>query len=363
MFPPEEIFVARSISDLHIKQIEALISPEQLQSKFPVPGAIAATIANGRDQVEQILSGEDPRLLVIVGPCSIHDEKAALEYASKLKTLADKVSNQILVVMRVYFEKPRTSLGWKGLINDPNLDGSFDVSGGLSRARKLLLDLASMGVLAATEFLDPITPQYFADLVSWAAIGARTTESQTHREMASGLSMPVGFKNGTDGNSQIAIDAMKTARAPHSFLGIDREGQTCVVHTEGNPYGHLILRGGTGGPNYSESNVKDVQTKLEDAGLPHRIMVDCSHANSEKDHNRQPIAFQSVVKQRLSGNTDLVGLMVESHLYGGRQDLESDPSTLQYGISITDACMSWTETEEMLLQAHTTLATSAVAQS
>ena len=347
--------MARSISDLHIKKIEALISPEQLQSKFSVSEEIAATIANGRDQIERILGGDDPRLLVIVGPCSIHDEKAALEYASKLKILAGKVSDHILVVMRVYFEKPRTSLGWKGLINDPNLDGSFDVSGGLTRARKLLLELASMGVLAATEFLDPITPQYFADLVSWAAIGARTTESQTHREMASGLSMPVGFKNGTDGNSQIAIDAMKTARAPHSFLGIDRGGQTCVVHTGGNPYGHLILRGGSGGPNYSETSVKDVQTKLENAGLPHRIMVDCSHANSEKDHNRQPIAFHNVVEQRLSGNPDLVGLMVESHLLGGRQDLSDDPSILKYGISITDACMSWPETEEMLTQAHKTL--------
>ncbi len=355
--------MARSISDLHIKQIEALISPQQLQSEFPVSEEIATTIASGRDQIESILSGKDPRLLVIVGPCSIHDEKAALEYASRLKGLAENLNDQILVVMRVYFEKPRTSLGWKGLINDPNLDGSFDVAGGLSRARKLLLELASMGVLAATEFLDPITPQYFADLVSWAAIGARTTESQTHREMASGLSMPVGFKNGTDGNSQIAIDAMKTARAPHSFLGIDRQGQTCVVHTGGNPYGHLILRGGTGGPNYSETSVKDVQAKLENATLPHRIMVDCSHANSEKDHNRQPIAFHNVVAQRLSGNPDLVGLMVESHLHGGRQDLGNDPSALKYGISITDACMSWEETEEMLTQAHKTLAAVPVAQS
>ena len=353
--------MARSISDLHIQRIETLIPPEDLQRKLPMSQAIAQTVADGRDQVQDILSGNDPRLLVIVGPCSIHDEKAALEYASRLKTVADSISDRMLVVMRVYFEKPRTTIGWKGLVNDPNLDGSFDISSGLFRARKLLMQLGETGVLAATEFLDPITPQYLADLVTWAAIGARTTESQTHREMASGLSMPVGFKNGTDGNSQIAIDAMKTASVPHSFLGIDMQGRTCIVHTTGNPYGHLILRGGTGGPNYAEASIRDVQAKLESAGLPMRIMVDCSHANSEKDHNRQPIAFRDVVRQRRSGNDLIVGMMVESHLFGGRQNLGEDPSQLQYGVSITDACMSWDETNTLLLEMHEALALEPVA--
>ncbi len=353
--------MARSVTDLHIGSIEPLASPDDLQRRLPLTPAMVQLVAEGRDQVQHILTGEDPRLLVIVGPCSIHDEKAALEYAGRLKRLADEVSDTLFIVMRVYFEKPRTSLGWKGLINDPNLDGSFDISGGLYRARRLLMQLAEMGVLAGTELLDPITPQYLADLVTWAAIGARTTESQTHREMASGLSMPVGFKNGTDGNSQIAIDAMKTARAPHAFLGIDRQGRTCIVNTKGNPYGHLILRGGSGGPNYTEASVRDVQAKLEGAGLPPRIMVDCSHANSEKDHNRQPIAFRDVVRQRRAGNDLIVGLMAESHLFGGRQDLGDDPSQLRYGVSITDACMDWEETATMLTEAHQALTPEPVA--
>ena len=353
--------MARSVTDLHIGSIEPLASPDDLQRRLPLTPAMAQLVAEGRDQVQRILTGEDSRLLVIVGPCSIHDEKAALEYAGRLKTLADEVSDTLFIVMRVYFEKPRTSLGWKGLINDPNLDGSFDISSGLYRARKLLMQLAEMGVLAGTELLDPITPQYLADLVTWAAIGARTTESQTHREMASGLSMPVGFKNGTDGNSQIAIDAMKTARAPHAFLGIDRQGRTCIVNTNGNPYGHLILRGGSGGPNYTEASVRDVQAKLESAGLPPRIMVDCSHANSEKDHNRQPVAFRDVVRQRRAGNDLIVGLMAESHLFGGRQDLGDDPSQLRYGVSITDACMDWEETAAMLSAAHEALTAEPVA--
>ena len=353
--------MARSVTDLHIRSIEPLASPEELQRMLPLTPSMAQNIADGREQVQRILTGADPRLLVIIGPCSIHDEKAALEYAGRLRELAERVSDAALIVMRVYFEKPRTSLGWKGLINDPNLDGSFDISSGIYRARRLLMQLAEMGVLTGTEFLDPITPQYLADLVVWAAIGARTTESQTHREMASGLSMPVGFKNGTDGNSQIAIDAMKTARAPHAFLGIDRQGRTCIVSTNGNPYGHLILRGGTGGPNYTEASVQDVQAKLEAAGLPPRIMVDCSHANSEKDHNRQPIAFRDVVRQRRNGNGLIVGLMAESHLFGGRQDLGDDPSQLLYGVSITDACIGWEETVVMLNEAHEALAAEPVA--
>ena len=243
--------MAQSVHDVNISNIAPLIAPEALQRQVPLTPSAAQTIVEGRAAVERILGGEDPRMLVIVGPCSIHDEKAALEYGGRLAALAERLADRILIVMRVYFEKPRTVLGWKGFINDPNLDGSFDVSGGLRRARKLLLDLADMGLLAGTEFLDPIVPQYLADLVSWAAIGARTTESQLHREMASGLSMPVGFKNGTDGNSQIAVDAMNTARAPHSFLGIDMDGRTCVVQTTGNAYGHLILRGGVSGTNYA----------------------------------------------------------------------------------------------------------------
>ncbi len=343
--------VAQSISDLNIQRFDPLVAPEDLQRKLPLSAANVQAVAEGRAEVQRILTGEDERMLVIVGPCSIHDEKAALEYAGNLKATADRVRESVLVVMRVYFEKPRTSLGWKGFINDPNLDGSFDIGSGLFRARKLLLQLADMGVLAATEFLDPITPQYTADLIAWAAIGARTTESQTHREMASGLSMPVGFKNGTDGNSQIAIDAMKTARAPHAFLGIDRQGRTCVVHTDGNPYGRLILRGGSGGPNYAEASVRDVQEKLAAADLPSQVMVDCSHANSEKDHSRQTIAFRDVVEQRRAGNEGLVGLMVESHLNSGRQELGDAPERLRYGVSITDACMGWDETEAILLEA------------
>ena len=353
--------MAQSISNVHIQRFEALVSPEDFQRRLPASAANLQFVHQSRQTIEHILAGDDPRLLVIVGPCSIHDEKAALEYAVNLKRAADRVAEGVYVVMRVYFEKPRTNIGWKGFINDPNLNGTFAISSGLMRARKLLLQLADLGVPAATEFLDPITPQYTADLISWAAIGARTTESQTHREMASGLSMPVGFKNGTDGNSQIAIDAMKTALAPHAFLGIDGAGRTCVVHTSGNPYGHLILRGGTGGPNYAEASVRDVQEKLEKAGLSPRIMVDCSHANSEKDHNRQPIAFRDVVEQRRAGNGSVVGLMLESNLNPGRQDLGADPARLAYGVSITDACIGWDETDSLLAEAHERLAVEPVA--
>ena len=348
--------MAHSTSDVNILKVEQLISPEELQRQLPITPKTAETVLEGRAQVQDILHGYDDRMLVIIGPCSIHDDGAALEYAERLAEVATRVADRVLIVMRVYFEKPRTTLGWKGLINDPNLDGTFDVTLGLYRARQLLLRLAEMGVLAATEFLDPIVPQYFADLVSWAAIGARTTESQMHREMASGLSMPVGFKNGTDGNSQIAVDAMKTSRAGHSFLGIDMEGRNCVVRTSGNPYSHLILRGGTSGANYEEATVKGVQGQLLKADLPPRLMVDCSHANSEKDHTRQAIAFRDVVGQRTAGNDHVVGLMVESNLFPGNQSLGADPSSLTYGVSITDACIGWDETESLLTWAHSELA-------
>ena len=347
--------MAHSTSDVNITRIEQLISPEELQRKLPMTVPVAEAVVRGRQAVQAVLRGDDPRMLIIVGPCSIHDEEAALEYGRKLAELSERLADRILLVMRVYFEKPRTTVGWKGLVNDPNLDGSFDVSDGLHRARALLLQLNELGVLAATEFLDSVVPQYLADLVSWAAIGARTTESQTHREMASGLSMPVGFKNGTDGNSQIAVDAMKTSRAGHAFLGIDTTGQTCVVHTTGNQYGHLILRGGTQGANYEASMVTEVQQRLQEAGLPPRILVDCSHANSEKDYTRQSIAFRDVVNQRIEGNDDLVGLMVESNLNPGNQKLGDDPAKLAYGVSITDACIGWEETEELLTEAFSRL--------
>ena len=348
--------MAHSTTDVNILKVEQLISPEELQRSLPITPKTAETVLEGRAEVQDILHGYDSRMLVIVGPCSIHNDEAAVEYAQRLAELAKRVSDRILVVMRVYFEKPRTTLGWKGLINDPYLDGTFDVTSGLYRARQLLVRLAEMGVLSATEFLDPIVPQYIADLVSWAAIGARTTESQMHREMASGLSMPVGFKNGTDGNSQIAVDAMKTSRAPHSFLGIDMEGHNCVIRTSGNPYSHLILRGGTSGANYEAATVAEVQAQLEKAGLPPHLMVDCSHANSEKDHTRQAIAFSDVVRQRVTGNDNLVGMMVESNLFPGNQPLGDDPSQLAYGVSITDACIGWEETDSLLTWAHSELA-------
>jgi len=349
--------VAHTTSDVNILKIEQLISPEELERKLPITPKVAETVLEGRTEIQDILHGYDDRFLMIVGPCSIHDEKAAVEYAARFKELSDQVKDKVLLVMRVYFEKPRTSLGWKGLVNDPNLDGTSDIPKGLHTARSLLLTLADMGVLSATEFLDPIVPQYIANLVSWAAIGARTTESQMHREMASGLSMPVGFKNGTDGNSQIAVDAMKTSRAPHAFLGIDLEGRNAVVRTNGNPYSHLILRGGTHGSNYEAKTVAEVQAVLNKANLPPQLMVDCSHANSDKDHNKQGIALRDVLGQRKAGNNDIVGVMVESNLMPGNQALGENPSTLEYGVSITDACIGWDETVSLVTWAHSELQT------
>jgi 3-deoxy-7-phosphoheptulonate synthase len=348
--------VAHSTVDVNITKIEPLLSPEDLIRRLPLTAKTAETVLSGREQVQNILRGEDHRMLVIVGPCSIHDEAAAIDYAERLVKLAGDVRELMLIVMRVYFEKPRTTIGWKGLINDPHLDGSLDIAAGLDRARSLLLRFSEMGILAATEFLDPIVPQYLADLVSWAAIGARTTESQTHRQMASGLSMPVGFKNGTDGNSQIAMDAMKTALSPHAFLGMDSRGQTSVVHTTGNTYGHLVLRGGTSGANYEAKAVAELQQQLRDAGLSPRLLVDCSHANSDKDHTRQSIALRAVVEQRMAGNDEIAGVMVESNINAGNQKLGEDPSTLAYGVSITDACISWDETSDLLTEAHSRLA-------
>jgi 3-deoxy-7-phosphoheptulonate synthase len=314
------------------------------------------TIVEARETVQRILSHQDPRLLVVVGPCSIHDPEGALEYARKLVTLRDELSDRLFIVMRVYFEKPRTTVGWKGLINDPHLDGSYDIQHGLEQARQLLLDIVALGMPAATEFLDSIVPQYISDLVSWAAIGARTTESQTHREMASGLSMPVGFKNATDGGLQVALDAMQAAQAPHAFLGVDQDGFTSVVRTEGNRYGHVVLRGGRARTNYDDASIAETVDSLRKAGQEATIMVDCSHANSNKKHAQQEKVALSVVEQRAAGNDALIGLMIESYLHEGNQSVPADLSQLKYGVSITDACVDWKTTERILRDAHAKLA-------
>jgi 3-deoxy-7-phosphoheptulonate synthase len=339
-------------SNLRIRSLDALVPPARLMALLPLDAAATATILDGRREVERVLSGEDPRLLAVVGPCSIHDLDAAREYAGRLRTLAERVSDRILVVMRVYFEKPRTTVGWKGLINDPHIDDSFDVGTGLRIARGLLIEIARMGLPTATEFLEPITPQYIADTIVLGAIGARTTESPTHRQMASGLSMPVGFKNSTDGSLQAAVDAMQSARAPHSFLGIDNDGGTCVVSTTGNPWGVLMLRGGRSGSNYAPEVLHEARTRLEAAGLPPRVIVDCSHANSGKDHRRQSIVWRDVLAQRVAGDRSIVGMMLESNLQPGSQPAQADRSKLTYGVSITDGCIGWDETEELLREAH-----------
>ena len=337
-----------STSDINITGTTPLISPNALARELPVTPAAAATVLAGRKAISDVLRGDDPRMLMIVGPCSIHDETASLEYASKLLHVAKELEDRLVIVMRTYFEKPRTTVGWKGMLNDPRLDGSFDIAEGLHAARRLLVQVNAMGLPAATEFLDPIVPQYLADLISWTAIGARTTESQTHREMASGLSMPVGFKNGTSGDTDVAVAAMIASRSAHAFLGVDGDGQICVVHTRGNPDGHVVLRGGSDGPNFDEAHVRDAQRRLAAAGLPERLLVDCSHANSNKDHEKQLVAFHDVIEQRAAGNEAIVGLMVESHLFPGAQKLGSDPAALKYGISITDACIGWDDTEALL---------------
>jgi 3-deoxy-7-phosphoheptulonate synthase len=342
-------------SNLRIKSLEPLIPPSRLMNLLPLTDAATHTIVAGRRDVEQVLAGQDQRLMAVVGPCSIHDPGAARDYAARLKALADRVADRLLVVMRVYFEKPRTTVGWKGLINDPHLDDSFDVATGLRLARGLLIEIAGMGLPTATEFLEPITPQYIADTIVLGAIGARTTESPTHRQMASGLSMPVGFKNSTDGSLQAALDAMQSARTPHSFLGIDNDGGTCVVSTAGNPWGVLMLRGGRSGSNYSADVVEDARKRLEAAGLPARVIVDCSHANSGKDHRRQSVVWRDVIEQRVAGDRVIAGLMLESNIMPGSQPVQSDRSKLQYGVSITDGCIGWDETEELLLEAHSRL--------
>jgi 3-deoxy-7-phosphoheptulonate synthase len=342
--------------DLNVIATAPLITPRELQEALPLTDDVAQTVVEGREAVKRILRREDPRMLVIVGPCSIHDRDAALDYAERLAGLRAELADQLFIVMRTYFEKPRTSLGWKGLINDPHLDGSYDMATGLRKARTILLKVAEMGLPAATEVLDPIVPQYIAELKAWAAIGARTTESQTHREMASGLSMPIGFKNSTDGNLQIAIDALLSSRHPHHFLGIDHNGQTCVISTRGNAYGHIILRGGQDRPNYDPVSIAMTEEQMAQAGLAPLIMVDCGHANSGKRPRLQAHVFKSVLQQRLDGNTSLIGVMIESNLFEGSQPLKAGGAGLQYGVSITDPCMAWDDTERLLRFARDELA-------
>lgn len=337
--------------DLRIKEYIPLLTPKNLKQEILITEKANKTVAFGRDIIEKILQKKDPRLLVIVGPCSIHDEEATLEYATKLNLLQDRVEKTLFLVMRVYFEKPRTAVGWKGMINDPYLDGTCDIIEGLRKARSLLLKITEMGLPAATEMLDPITAQYVADLVSWSAIGARTTESQTHREMASGLSMPVAFKNSLDGNLSSAINALMAARTPQSFLGIDQNGKPCVVKTGGNPWGHIVLRGGKR-PNYDPISIEEARLKLIEKKLPESIMVDCSHANSMKKYQGQSVVWKNIIGQYISGNESLIGLMLESNLHEGNQKVSNDVSFLKYGVSITDECISWEATEQLMLWAN-----------
>ncbi|MGB0130845.1 3-deoxy-7-phosphoheptulonate synthase [Chlorobium sp.] len=335
------------LHDLRVSTIKRLPSPRALKKQLPVDDHIASTVCKGRHEVEHILNGTDGRLLVIVGPCSIHSVDAALDYAEKLAGIREELQNELCIMMRVYFEKPRTTVGWKGFINDPHLDDSYDIEHGLYYARKLLIDINAMGLPAATEFLDPITPQYVADVVSWAAIGARTIESQTHRQMASGLSMPVGFKNSTDGRLGVAVDAICSAMHPHSFLGIDQDGFSSVITTKGNPCGHLVLRGGPV-PNYDAQSIAGARLLLEKAGLPQTLLVDCSHANSGKKHAQQLKVWEDILGQKAAGNRSIAGVMIESNLCSGNQPFPEDPEKLRYGVSITDECISWEETARML---------------
>lgn len=340
------------VENLNILSQDVLISPKQLKAKLPVSETALTTVTEGRKAIENILNRKDPRLLVVVGPCSIHDVDAAKDYAERLKALSDEVSDSLLLVMRVYFEKPRTTTGWKGLINDPYLNDSFKIAEGLEVGRQLLLDVSELGLATATEALDPISPQYMQDLISWSAIGARTTESQTHREMASGLSCSVGFKNGTDGSLDVAINALKSVAKPHRFLGINGEGSVSIITTAGNPNAHVVLRGGDGKPNYDSVSVADAENKLKKAGIAANIMVDCSHANSNKNHELQTLVMENVSNQIANGNNSIIGLMVESNLEPGNQKISENLADLQYGVSVTDACIGWDATAEALTAMH-----------
>lgn len=339
--------MSQAIENINLVSLEVLITPSKLKESLPVSDKARETVLSSRQVVRDILDGKDHRVFVVVGPCSVHDIKAAKEYALKLKALADEVSDTLYIIMRVYFEKPRTTVGWKGLINDPHLNDTFKIEEGLHIGRQLLIDVAEMGLPTSTEALDPISPQYMQDLITWSAIGARTTESQTHREMASGLSSSVGFKNGTDGGLEVALNAINSAKNPHRFLGMNNDGEVSVVHTTGNQYAHMVLRGGSKGPNYDSVHIKVTEDELKKSGIRPNIMVDCSHANSNKDHNLQPLVMENVANQILEGNESIIGLMVESNLEEGNQSA-SNLDELKYGVSITDKCINWETTEKSL---------------
>jgi len=345
----------KNIHNVNLEYIKPLYSPEKFIDMVPVKPEQIHTVYKSRNEIQNIIDGESEKLLLIVGPCSIHDVQACLEYANKLKNISEKVKDKILIVMRVYFEKPRTTTGWKGFINDPNLNDTFDVHDGLRKARGFLNQVLHIGLPAGTEFLDPFIPQYYADLISWGAIGARTVESQTHRQLSSGLSMPIGFKNGTGGTVQIALDAIVTAQNQHVFLGIDEKGQASVVQTKGNAYGHLILRGGKNGTNYDEKSVKNAVELLNKNKLNSKLIIDCSHGNSNKDFRNQSKVFKSVVNQKINGQKSIFGIMLESHLNEGNQNLISDTKNLKYGVSITDECIGWDETSELIQWAYNKL--------
>ena len=340
---------SQAVENINIEPPVVLITPAELKREIPLSDKARAVISQGRKNIENILERKDHRLIVVVGPCSIHDLKAAHDYANRLKALEEKVGDTLLIVMRVYFEKPRTTTGWKGLINDPFMNDSFKITDGLHIGRQLLHDILEIGLPTATEALDPISPQYLQDLIAWSAIGARTTESQTHREMASGLSSSIGFKNGTDGSLTVAINALQSVSSPHRFLGINSDGNVAIVITKGNPYAHVVLRGGNGKPNYDSVSVSICEQELVAAGIDANIMVDCSHANSNKDHNLQPLVLDNVANQIAEGNKSIIGVMIESNINAGNQKLSSNPDDMEYGVSVTDACIDWETTENTLV--------------
>jgi 3-deoxy-7-phosphoheptulonate synthase len=337
-----------NIENVNVTSFDPMPTPDDLHGRLPISASAAKVVTQGREALRNILDRKDPRMFIVVGPCSIHDPVAGLDYARRLRKLQDEVSDTLLLVMRVYFEKPRTTTGWKGYINDPDMDDSFHVDRGMENARKFLLDVCELGLPTATEALDPISPQYLGDLIAWTAIGARTTESQTHREMSSGLSTPVGFKNGTDGDISIAVNAILSASHPHSFLGLNSQGRVAIVRTSGNQYGHVVLRGGDGRPNYDTVSVAMAEQALTKAGLPANIVVDCSHANSFKNPELQPLVMADVVNQVRFGNKSLVGVMIESNIVAGKQSIPEDLSQLKYGCSVTDGCVGWETTEKMI---------------
>ncbi len=349
--PDKTNLATPDIENVNVLDFDPMPSPEEIHARVPLSDNATRTVMQGREALRNILDRKDPRLFVVVGPCSIHDPVAGIDYAKRLKALADDISDALFVVMRVYFEKPRTTTGWKGFVNDPDMDDSFHVGKGMENARRFLRDVAEIGLPAGTEALDPISPQYLGDLIAWTAIGARTTESQTHREISSGLSTPVGFKNGTNGDIGIAINAILSANSPHSFLGINSEGRTAIVRTRGNPYGHVVLRGGDGRPNYDTVSVQMAEQALRAAKLAPNIVVDCSHANSYKKPELQPLVMADLVNQVRLGNKSLVGAMIESNLVAGNQPIPADLTQLKYGCSVTDACVDWETTEKMLRDA------------